>query len=981
MADGEKAWEGRTVSLPSGALVAGRGFYAGHDYYVPLSSAEVAAVDLDAGKLGPIAKSRKGNVPGNLVCYKGKVISQGLDSVEAFYQVDAAREEIRQRLAANADDPEALSLRGEMLLDEGKAAEAVASFQRAYQLDADPRTRELLRDALLDGLRNDFAGHRKYAAEIEKLLDDAVQRALFLRLMAAGLQQAGEWRAALDQYLKLVEMDQGQRPLEQVDRSLLVRRDRWFQLRLSALRKEGGHEASAEVDKFVEGRFKAALGTEGVDALRRFLDYFGNQPVAAQARAELIKRLAAGGRLLEAELLLWPDRYGSDRAAAGASLAELAGLFAQAGKHDAAAACYRQLVDAYSDVACRDGKTGKQMLAALPEDGPVRRLLVPPPTWPVGVTEAKRPGGSTNRQVYYGHYSFAVPLQGNAGPFFANNTLRYVQHPRQALAVFDELGREKWQAQLTDGQQNTMGYNQYGTQARIQGHVVLLPMGTKIYALDPQGLAGNNSRVLWVQDLTDSSADSDRPQQRVLINRRGGAMVVNNGVVFTSYGSAGAFRMNSLGPVTSRYVSFLRFHNLVVADPMTGESLWVRQDVPQNSEVFGDEQYIFALPPGQSEAMVLRAQDGELLGKRTIARPKSVQQVGYNGMDRNNNYTLFHQTGMATLGRCVLTWEPGNESVGVMAPGQAIAVPLNPFAPLIRAVTSGTRGAGLPTLKFFDPWEQKDLWPARTFAAGARASLVGEEAIGVFEPNGHFVLVELRTGRTIADVKLQPETSLTDVTLTRLGDQYFLMVQSNKPRQGNPRFGFQAIQGSIYQGVRFGRLYAFDLQGKPSWPAPVTVEDQYFLFNVPAHVPILAFGCMKYDQRGNGAWKTSIACVDRRTGRVFCRESFEQHATALDIVGNPEQKTAEVRLQGATITVAFTDKPLPPAAPGGETTFKPGQGKLTEALWQAVGEPFGNMMEVLAESAEGVANAVQQRWQGAPTPPQKVRNVRPRRIR
>ena len=71
-------------------------------------------------------------MPGNLVCYRGRVISQGLDGLEVYYQADAAREEVTRLLAANPDDVEGLTLRGEMLLDAGKSTEAVADFRRAY---------------------------------------------------------------------------------------------------------------------------------------------------------------------------------------------------------------------------------------------------------------------------------------------------------------------------------------------------------------------------------------------------------------------------------------------------------------------------------------------------------------------------------------------------------------------------------------------------------------------------------------------------------------------------------------------------------------------------------------------------------------------------------------------------------------------------------------------------------------------------------
>ncbi len=98
------------------------------------------------------------------------------------------------------------------------------NLRRAYQLVADERTRELLRESLLEGLRTDFAGYRGKTEEIERLLDDPAQRATYLRLMADGLQKAGQRREAMDQYLRLVELDRGDRGMEVIDRSLSVRR-------------------------------------------------------------------------------------------------------------------------------------------------------------------------------------------------------------------------------------------------------------------------------------------------------------------------------------------------------------------------------------------------------------------------------------------------------------------------------------------------------------------------------------------------------------------------------------------------------------------------------------------------------------------------------------------------------------------------------------------------------------------------------------
>ena len=128
LADGKPAWDGHVVDFPDGGTPSGLGvLLSGGRYLVPLSNNEIVGVDIATGKLRDLSKSRSRGQPGNLICHQGKLISEGVEGVDCYPLADAARTKSQGRLAANPNDAEALSLRGEVLLGADKRSEAVAA--------------------------------------------------------------------------------------------------------------------------------------------------------------------------------------------------------------------------------------------------------------------------------------------------------------------------------------------------------------------------------------------------------------------------------------------------------------------------------------------------------------------------------------------------------------------------------------------------------------------------------------------------------------------------------------------------------------------------------------------------------------------------------------------------------------------------------------------------------------------------------------
>ena len=324
LADGELAWGGRTIAFPDNSMPSGRGFFViesaaapaapgGQDarapaprYFLPLSNAEVVGIDLAAGKIVQVSKSRKGNVPGNLICHRGKIISQGLEAVDGYDQLDVVRAEVRRRLAANPDDAEALSLRGRnpcwmptsggggRVLPPGVPVGPGPADARVVPRHAAGRSADRLCRLSRLG-RGDRA--------------------------AVGQSRAARGLSPLDGRRPAAGGRIGRRPglLSEADRPGAgppsVGRDQQGAGRAARsvgprttglLAREAKDAAAAQIDRAVEARLKAAVAAGSIEPLQRFFDYFGELPAAAAARDELVRRLTSAGRLLEAELAAAP---------------------------------------------------------------------------------------------------------------------------------------------------------------------------------------------------------------------------------------------------------------------------------------------------------------------------------------------------------------------------------------------------------------------------------------------------------------------------------------------------------------------------------------------------------------------------------------------------------------------------------------------------------------------------------------------------
>jgi outer membrane protein assembly factor BamB len=840
-ADGAPAWSAANVALTAGSVPSGRGFFDGSLYYLPLTSAEVAAIDVRTGKIVGRAKSRSGNIPGNLICYGGAVISQGVDQLESFYQIEGLRQRVDESLAKNSADPQSLALKGELLLDAGQLDEAVANLERSFKLAANPRTRQLLVDALLEGLKTDFAKYRSSMPELEKLADQPAQQLAYLRQVASGLQQVGEMVPAFDTYLKIISADSGGEELERVDQTLSVRRDRWVQARLKSLRESAKPDELARIEKILRERLQVAIDAKELDALRTFVDYFGGDPLADEAREAVLARLDPAAQLIEREHLLRRLEQSSDPPRVRSAVARMALLLKSAGRLEEGATYLARLAQ-WADIPCLDGKLGREVLAQIYTDADEKRSRVVD-IWPVGHVEKEPIQRNQENKLQ----RYPIEVRGSKGPFFAHSTIE-IDSVRNTLVGRGPTGRELWSLALNDhrnNDRNNLTAQPNLSHVRLVGHVALATLGAQMVAIDTLDQTdGRQARVLWRQDLSEGvfarTVPQFMPQQRMFLG----------GPRFNSFSQP----VGVTGPASAEFACFLRQRNLVAVHPLTGKTLWIRHGIAPSSELFGDDELLFVVQPGASDAIALRTLDGQEL--RRMPLPNLDQRV-------------------AVFGRRLLMWSNQNAR---------------------------------PTLSLRDAWTQKELWK-KEFGPEAKYAVYEDEVVGVLEMNGHFTLLSLADGEVEVDGNVNPEQSLLDITILRSPTRNLLIT--NRPQQtGNGQIKVSQTPG-LTQLVN-GYVHGFDRRtGKLVFST--RVENRFLPYNQPTDLPVLAFAA-NLGRPGIG-FNSSVPddglllCIDKRNGRVLLEDRSPGPVQSVDMTGDTEQQQVTLRTSRTVVKLKFTDQP------------------------------------------------------------------------
>lgn len=733
LADGAPVWKTGAGRFPAGALPVGRGYATSEHYHIGLSTGEVAAFDLASGELVARSRSPGEEAPGNLVRQGDWVLSQTADSVSRF---DTLSERRRRAMSPSSDlSPEEAAVRdielARALLYDGRLAAAIEQLRTIRASRPSPETDALVVDAVLQTLKQDFDAGEPLAEEFASLLAASDQRAELWMTLAAGYQQRGAVIPAAENLLKLLDDPADWRRIEHVASRGQARRDRWVLARLGAMHRQTDSPKRRNIEEIVGRRFPSGWPEEAGSFA---WDFTTSEQQLAAAEA-----LARQGDMLRAEprLLSLAAREPGMGPLATASLAE---AFRRAGQSFDAAGYYRRLMETFAQQVCRDGKTGGELAAALPEGDPVRRRLDAWSPWPTTASTSKR---ATPRSAG----AFRLPIPVTATSELVDRVWLEIDISGRFVYAKDRHGVELWRLPLPPAQNAVVrGRGLHAGSALQVGRVVVFTFDSAILAVD-MGALDNQPPAPEMEDNSGGGYGSEVPQARLLWVKRGEAADDQaNGRRAASLAQRGA----EAPPVTLTYaagaVIFQLDRAVLAVTPHSGELLWRLADIAPGSDLLAEDDVLLITPPGGAESLAVSTLDGGEIGRRPA--PAEEGRV-------------------AALGRRVVYWRPTQQGV---------------------------------ELSLFDPWLGAEVWK-QLYPLRSRMSLVENDEAAVLTPEGRFVVVRLANGEKSLETGFEPIQDCQSIIVLRDRRQYILGVHqqaNDAPFVGFfPGAGDQPINGFL----------------------------------------------------------------------------------------------------------------------------------------------------------------------------------------
>ena len=608
LASGRPAWSAPLI-LEGNERIAGTGVFGEDCYLLPTNQQAILQVDLQTGK---IIERRQTEYPqGNLLAVRDSIVSQSATMLAVAYQQESLRPVVQEMLAQTPDSPWALVRQGELLLQEGKREEAIASLLRAReQAPDDEDVRVRLVTAVLQSIRSGDRPSAVSAALLDELIELPSQRIELLRLRVEEALAEGQGLAAARHLAELSRLilrsDQDRRTSEPtmitIGPSLQVSFDAWIGARMDLAWQRMSPADQEQWTVLLENEVPSILGS-APRTQRRFLHQFGDFAPTDRIRKGLFDTAVEDALWVAAERsgleALESASSPPDRERMDAWRAALVKLYLRT-NFLAEAAAYAAELDPGS--AWRQDPLVASAIAAAPA----------PHAWPAGI------GLRAGQLTTPAGVQVAMP-PGMRRP--DRNPVDVIARRGRQMELWQPMGSRSGRFEIRSpmGQPwplrtESIQANNELVQASLDGGLMVMLTPTEMIALDlfaPGGQQGF-SEILWrrpwrdrigsgaINSRSEHTFFRDRTQYYRVSSERAGDSA--SGVVW-------------IGPIVGNQGYFLQASEVIAYDVSTGEDVWRSSGHSKETFIVADRDSVAVLG-GDNTLQILRASDGVLREQR-----------------------------------------------------------------------------------------------------------------------------------------------------------------------------------------------------------------------------------------------------------------------------------------------------------------------------------------------------------------------------
>ena len=852
---GRRLWR---RELAAGVRPSGRGILTADRLFLPLDTPEVVELALADGAVVGRSPARGGAVPGNLIAYRGEVISLGVDAIDVFHQAAALEERIER--AGREPRPPTWSAvwRAHLAIDRGDVRAGLERLRDAARAEVRSVPPDALAAALAFGLGGDFAAALPLWRECLPAAGLTPASRLALRAVVDGCLTAGDlpeaWAAWREIFVRGRGDDDDAAFADAGDRRCVVTERRWLRGRLERLWQRGDAALRAEIEAVLAADLDAA--TADGDAARRVRAIQGVVAVAGQ----MAVGMAARERLVAA----------------------LSAVLEAAGRHGEpphAVAVQRDLL--LLDLAAAGDEpqrtSARAAIAGIRRDLDAATAEDPATAWPLGRVEVRRSGA--DRGANDEGRSRLLPLEIDVtGGSFVTGLAAACDVQQSRLAFLDRFGRRFGEsvAVLEGMRLGIPAFDQAGIGARTLGRVVYVWSGGTVTAVE---LSSRGHRRLWsAVNPNPAEAGGRRVRVEPIMAARNGGVPLGMRIVEPGVGAAAAWGV----PVTAG-LPVVDGRTLSVFDPVTGAVLWERHGLPSVTDVWNDDRVVCLGTADGRRGSVFSLVDGRLLHEIDLP-------------DRRRR--------LLACGSRILAI---GETAGPIGDGVAETVRLEVLDVVDRSTT--------PLGEF--PGESR----ACSFAAGMAAIVDPRGRLTILDVAAGRIVSQAELPAMPPAIDLLEVRAWADRLVVCVGRQAAAEDDAAERNAISP-LQQMLIAGVGSQPLDFSVWAVDRVSGDVLWQAPATVRRHCLLAGQPAGLPVLVFARQIQQEHDREQTFLSVLALDTRTGHaVFEDDRIPAQPHLLfgcAVSGDPGRHAISLREHGGDpqrVTLEFTGGPTPPRPP------------------------------------------------------------------